>query len=146
MVEVCTIVYSPITILICPVGCRSCTCNGFLTCIIIYKQPHAGVLPRLMVLTESELSGSYSPVCVIIYTGLEINIEEANYTIQEDAASNLVVRLQIEYEVLFHVLQTGNAILLRHLNVVTQIGVRSIGENSTCSNIEVGLDGCRVSI
>ena len=36
--------------------------------------------------------------------------------------------------------------LLRHLNVVTQIGVRATGENSTCSNIEVGLDGCQVSI
>ena len=37
-------------------------------------------------------------------------------------------------------------LLLRHLNVVTQIGVRAIGENSTCSNIEVGLDGYQVSI
>ena len=32
------------------------------------------------------------------------------------------------------------------LNVVTQIGVRAIGVNGTCSNIEVGLDGCQVSI
>ena len=37
-------------------------------------------------------------------------------------------------------------LLLRHLNVVTQIGVRAIGVNGTCSNIEVGLDGCQVSI
>ena len=58
-----------------------------------------------MVLTESELSGGP----VLLYTGLEISIEEANYAVQENAASNPVIRLQIEYEVLFHVLQTGNA-------------------------------------
>ena len=39
-----------------------------------------------------------------MYTGLEINIEEANFTIQEDAASNPVIRLQVEYEVILHVL------------------------------------------
>ena len=27
-----------------------------------------------------------------------------------------------------------------------KLGLRAIGENSTCSNIEVGLDGCQVSI
>ena len=32
------------------------------------------------------------------------------------------------------------------LNVVTQIGVRAIGNNGTCTNIEVGLDDCGVSI
>ena len=32
------------------------------------------------------------------------------------------------------------------LNVVTQIGVRAIGVNGTCTNIKVGLDGCQVSI
>ena len=44
-------------------------------------------VPRSMVLTESELSGSP----VLLYNiGLEISIEEANYTIQEDTASSLL--------------------------------------------------------
>ena len=64
---------------------------------------------------------------MLLHTGLEINIEEVNHTIQVDAASNPVIRLQIEYEVLFHCPAWRLAmLLLRHL-----ICVRAIGENSS---------------